>query len=117
MTIERPESLIEKLLTSAGGGADMLHIITNPSTCRSGGASDGTCSFEDAQSLKRANTLEQASEDQPWGNNDFQNQEEALLSMKAEELKRAASSDMASTGVGADGFHPQSFTRLWPRTL
>ena len=96
----------------------MLHSITTPRPWTAG-AQVIEDVFEDARQLKRVvkrqhwkdhwqvNTPEPLIENTPWKNKDLQDAEEAFLHTKAEELKRAASRYMASTGVGADGFHPK----------
>ena len=97
----------------------MLHTITKPRPWR-GGAHVSEDVFEDAQTLKRVEVEEARVEgtlagryartsDRPQAldNRALQDLEEALLPMKAEELKRAASSDKATEGVGADGFLPK----------
>ena len=46
-------------------------------------------------------------DDNPWEHGALQDSEEALPPMRTEDLKSAESSYEASTGVGADGFHPK----------
>ena len=110
---------VEKLLPSAEGGAGMLHSITKTAVLE-GGARVIEDVFEDAQPLRRVeiqrqewkrhwqvDRLEEFLENKPWKNDALQNQEETLPPMPAEELKRAASSYKTSSGLRADGFHPQ----------
>ena len=116
--LEQHQAWVEKLLDSGEGGSGMLHSITTPRPWTAG-AQVIEDVFVDVRQLKRVvkrqhwkdhwqvNTPEPLIENTPWKNKDLQDAEEAFLHTKAEELKRAASRYMASTGVGADGFHPK----------
>ena len=112
----------EELLGNAEGGADKLHNKTKSRLWR-GGAQVIDDVLEDEQPLKRERECvcvwsgknrkiigklihhNTSWRTKSWKNKGLQLVEGALRPMTAMELKRAASSFKASTGVGADGFH------------
>ena len=64
----------------------------------------------------QCNTEVQGQKEQPWRSEELRSLEEGMPRFKESDSEKAARSYKATTGVGCDGFHPQSSVRFVERT-